>query len=693
MAPDKAASSTPTSPTIHPAQTVSNIRNLIPLTLDPSKVQYHSWVELFQVAARAHCVIDHIDDKNSPDPTISKDKWDQLDAIVLSWIYGSITEDLLLTIIKPGLTAREAWLRLKDLFQDNKTARAADLENQFNHVKLENFSFMASYCQHLKMLSDQLSDVDQSVGDQRLVLQLINGLSREYDTVGPIISNSNPLPSFATARSMLLREETRRGRHSESQSGYDCCYTTIYDCCYTTIGLAEKLGGNLLPTSNVGSNLVPTITGQTIRLQIGLHSPGPLPIFGEPHGQYRLVLILQVVLFNHMPLNAGILGPSSRPQALHTATSDAPSVQLTDLPQAFSAMTLQPPDDSWYMDTGASSHMAANTGIFHTISRSSVVPSVSVGNGNRIPVVGSGTAYLTPHLTLPNVLHTPHIIKNLVSVRQFTKDNNVSVEFDPFGFSVKDLQTRGLVMRCNSSGDLYTVRLLPPTSTSYPVSLATLSSQTWHHRLGHPGDHVFSFLRNKNMISCNKEQCSTHLCASCQIAKHKRLPFSLSLTSTYAPFHIISDLWTSPVLSKNDHRYYLVLLDDFTYFVWVYPLKHKTEVYDKFIQFCTLIKTQFECDMGREFDNSTFHSFCQTNRILFCFSCPQTSPQNGKAERIIRTLNDISRTLLIHASLPPNFWVASLHMATYLHNILPTKILNYATPTQASTFVHPLILI
>lgn len=169
----------------------------------------------------------------------------------------------------------------------------------------------------------------------------------------------------------------------------------------------------------------------------------------------------------------GILGSSPSPQALNTTTSYGTTRQFTDLPHAFSAMTMQPHDESWYMDTSASFHMIANPGTFHTISESSIVPSVYVGNGNHIPVVGSGTAHLSPHLTMTNFLHTPHIIKNLVSVCQLTKENNVSVKFDPFDFSVKDLQTGDMVMRCNSSGDfilfLKPLRHLP--SASVPCSL------------------------------------------------------------------------------------------------------------------------------------------------------------------------------------------------------------------------------
>ena len=65
-------------------------------------------------------------------------------------------------------------------------------------------------------------------------------------------------------------------------------------------------------------------------------------------------------------------------------------------------------------------------------------------------------------------------------------------------------------------------------------------------------------------------------------------------------------------------------------------------------------------------------------------SCLYTSPLNGKAERMIRTTNDVVRTLLIQASLPPRFWVESLHTATYLLNRLPS------TASPAPTSHHAL---
>jgi hypothetical protein len=64
-------------------------------------------------------------------------------------------------------------------------------------------------------------------------------------------------------------------------------------------------------------------------------------------------------------------------------------------------------------------------------------------------------------------------------------------------------------------------------------------------------------------------------------------------------------------------------------------------------------------------------------------SCPYTSQQNGKAECSLRTINDILRSLLFQASLPPAYWVEALHNATYLVNRLSTKTLAFSTPYSA----------
>ncbi|KAL8159742.1 hypothetical protein V2J09_001279 [Rumex salicifolius] len=199
----------PAESRLHPAQTVSNIKNIITLTLDLQRVHYHTWAELFAIAAKAHAVLYHNDGSDRP-TNLSNVKWSLLDVIVLSWIYGTITTDLLLTVIQPRSTAREAWLRVKAIFNDNHGARASDLESKFINTRLANFPNVSDYCQRLKELADQLKDVDNAISGQRLVLQLVNVLSPAFDTVGTLIIQRQPLPNFSTARSMLTRDKARK---------------------------------------------------------------------------------------------------------------------------------------------------------------------------------------------------------------------------------------------------------------------------------------------------------------------------------------------------------------------------------------------------------------------------------------------------------------------------------------------------
>jgi hypothetical protein len=53
-----------------------------------------------------------------------------------------------------------------------------------------------------------------------------------------------------------------------------------------------------------------------------------------------------------------------------------------------------------------------------------------------------------------------------------------------------------------------------------------------------------------------------------------------------------------------------------------------------------------------------------------------------KAERMLRTINNTIRTLLIHALMPPNYWVKALASATFLINWLPSTKTPTSTPFQ-----------
>lgn len=246
------------------------------------------------------------------------------------------------------------------------------------------------------------------------------------------------------------------------------------------------------------------------------------------------------------------------------------------------------PSNEWILDSDATSHMTSDPGNLTSFFPSFSSSMVTVGNGSSSPVIHIGLTTLptlsTP-LKLNNVLIVSNLVRNLVSVRKLVADNSCSIEFDLFGFCFKDLRTMQEILHCNSNGDLYPIIIGPSstsssTSTHHPHALlvASTSTEIWHCHLGHPGHDTLSSLTRSFHIPCNKVVFP--LCHACQWGKHVRLPFSCYNTTTVTPFQIIHcDLWTSLVLSNPGYQYYLAVLDDFSHYLWTFPLRRKSKVF------------------------------------------------------------------------------------------------------------------
>ena len=88
-----------------------------------------------------------------------------------------------------------------------------------NETKLLHFANMSDICKHIKLLAEQLANVDCPVSEHKMVMQIITGLSPgQFDTLATIISQSEPTPSFNKARSMFLLKETRLNKQEENRA-------------------------------------------------------------------------------------------------------------------------------------------------------------------------------------------------------------------------------------------------------------------------------------------------------------------------------------------------------------------------------------------------------------------------------------------------------------------------------------------
>jgi hypothetical protein len=684
-------------PVFFPAYAAVNVKQHVPIDLSLERPNFSKWKSFFTTLCGKYGLLDHINGTVAARP--ADPMWSQPDACVRGWMYNSVDDAVLDLAMEPDQDARALYVFIEALFQANKESRAVVLEQEFHNLSQGDLS-IDTYAQQMKSTADALREVGHTVSPAQLVLNLLLGLNPRFANTADIIANTSPLPDFKSATNMLRVKELRLGTENKEASASALAVSTAPSCtspaCHSTSssfsnggsGKGKGRGGNGGGRDGGGRRNQQHGGGRRNQQHGGSRQPpqstGPWVCYNPwtglwPPQQQRWA----------PPQQQQWAPTPPPPQQAHTAfappqfsAAGAPSGgwNAANLIVALNQMAVQD-SPSWVMDSEATSHMSSNDGIL--LSRYPSPPcSITVGNGQSIPSSGRGTSLLPiadRYFHLNNVLVAPQLARNLLSVRQLTRDNNCSIEFDASVFSVKDLQTKTVLLRCNSNGDLYTIpHRLPPR-----CHVAVVTPELWHARLGHPAPAAVQTLNKLSAIQCNK--AARRICHACQLGKHARLPFDSSVSNTSTPFELVHcDVWTSPVLSISGYKYYLVILDDFTHFCWTFPLRHKSEVHEHIVQFTAYANTQFsssvrcfQTDNGTEFINS---ATAAARGILLCTSCPYTSAQNGKAERMLRTLNNVIRMLLIHAAMSPPYWAEALSTVVFLTNRQPSSSIHNGIP-------------
>ncbi len=178
------------------------------------------------------------------------------------------------------------------------------------------------------------------------------------------------------------------------------------------------------------------------------------------------------------------------------------------------------------------------------------------------------------------------------------------------------------------------------------------------------------------------------MCDACQKAKSHQLPYSISSSISSHPLELIySDVWGPAPTSVGGKQYYVSFIDDFSKFTWIYLIKFKSEVIQKFHEFQALVERLFnrkilamQSDWGGEYEK--LNSFFTKIGITHHVSCPHTHQQNGSAERKHRHIVEMGLALLAYSSMPLKFWDEAFTSAVYLINRTPSRLLKYATPLE-----------
>ena len=213
--------------------------------------------------------------------------------------------------------------------------------------------------------------------------------------------------------------------------------------------------------------------------------------------------------------------------------------------------------------------------------------------------------------------------------------------------------------------------------------------KSWHCRLGHPSSQVLTKLVSTQSLPMSAPRIFSSHCDSFLSNKSHKLPFGASSISCTRPLEIIyTDVWgPAPIISYDHYRYYVIFVDYFTKYTWLYPLKHKSDVTSIFERFKTIVENYFATTIQTVYSNgggeyqSLSHVLSHFG-IQYLKSPPHTPQVVGIAERKHRHVVETGLALLHHVLMPLYFWTFAFQTTTYLINRLPTPILGHQSPFE-----------
>ncbi|CAI7889150.1 unnamed protein product [Closterium sp. NIES-53] len=136
------------------------------------------------------------------------------------------------------------------------------------------------------------------------------------------------------------------------------------------------------------------------------------------------------------------------------------------------------------------------------------------------------------------------------------------------------------------------------------------------------------------------------------------------------------DVWGPARVSRQGReRYFLLVVDDYTRYNTVFPLRIKGEVLND------LPDLRLHSDRGGEFSSDLLRDFCCGEGILQSFTLPDSPQQNGIAERRIALVMEVARTSMIHAAAPHFLWPFAVRYAAHQLNLWPRVFLPKTSPT------------
>lgn len=600
----------------------------------------------------------------------------------------------MLTRIVGCTSTLQIWEKIELHFASQTKARVRQLTTQLKNTLKRNLS-VNEYLLKIKSIIDALAGIGHQISESDHIDYIFDGLGDAYDPFILAITSRNEPYTVDQIEALLLAQEARFEKNSKP--------TEV--TANIAFNKSSSHGGNHSSRGGFRGGNRGFRGGRTGRHGGGRSHGNSSDSYSNRSGNYsREVPECQLCgkrghiafdCWHRFDEDFQKLGVSSK-----SATHDKSALIATSDVVA---------DPDWYLDSGASSHVAKSDKEI-TDPSGDFTNTIYVGNGSSLSVHCAGhsesripSSQYT--LKLRDVLHVPGITKNLLSIPKLCLDNDILIAFYSNLCIIKDLPTDRVVYKgILRPNGLHCLPLRSSSSRSLILAATTSSKKScshvlescksvfskWHNRLGHPAAPVVTKVLNNCKIPFTKGlDVVVDKCLACCKGKSHKLPYSASSTVYTKPLELIhTDIWgPAPYASLDGYRYYIHFTDAFSRFTWLFPLHNKSQAYDVFVEFHKMIELQLniklkavQSDMGAEY--LKIGNYLRKHGIKHRMSCPYTHEQNGLAERKHRTIVESGLTLLANASLPLFLWPEAFGTANYLYNRLPTKSLGDISPFQ-----------
>ncbi|CAI5976637.1 unnamed protein product [Closterium sp. NIES-64] len=175
-------------------------------------------------------------------------------------------------------------------------------------------------------------------------------------------------------------------------------------------------------------------------------------------------------------------------------------------------------------------------------------------------------------------------------------------------------------------------------------------------------------------------------CVPCVEGRLRATPHSSHFPPTEAPLQTLHmDVWgPAPVRGQGYERYFLLVVDDYSRYTTVLPLRSKGAVTEVLIDWIREARLQLRksfgsdfpvlrlhSDRGGEFSSRLLRDYCRARGIRQTFTLPDSPQQNGIAERRIGMVMDVARTSMMHAAAPHFLWPFAVRYAAHQLNLHP----------------------